>query len=426
LSFSGCPESGVDPPINPLKITVDDVSSTEVWLKLFLSEGEQARTLTLKRGDSTIATITMTGKDSLFVDEGLLPKKTYTYTLARSATQTSPEWKATAQATTMDTTSHEFTWQLDTLGDGNSSTLYDIAIINDTLAYAVGAIYLKDSTTGRFDPDAYNLARWDGKKWTLMRIWFYTICGQQSRTSYPASSIFAFSPTDVWIAMSGSQVARWDGNSQTATMCLPVSFSIHKLWGQNPNSVYAVGDGGNIVHYNGNSWQKIESGTTLSILDIWGTKNGQTGETEILAVASYGSFDVGKKLLSIKNNSVVSLPDSGLPPFGLYGLWFEANKKYYVVGAGIYAKNSVYNTAPWDTLKGITIYYTVAIRGTGTNNIIASGPFGDCLHYNGSTWKSFPELMIDGSYINVDVKGKTVAICGYTQTQGVVIIGKQK
>jgi len=34
--------------------------------------------------------------------------------------------------------------------------------------------------------------------------------------------------------------------------------------GENPNSVYAVGyDGTNgiILHYNGSSWQKIESGT---------------------------------------------------------------------------------------------------------------------------------------------------------------------
>ncbi|MBI3006249.1 MAG: hypothetical protein HYY49_12660, partial [Ignavibacteriales bacterium] len=41
-----------------------------------------------------------------------------------------------------DTTSHNFTWTIDTVGDGNSSVLYDVAIINDTLAYAVGEIYL--------------------------------------------------------------------------------------------------------------------------------------------------------------------------------------------------------------------------------------------------------------------------------------------
>ena len=45
-----------------------------------------------------------------------------------------------------DTTSHNYAWQTFILGDGNSSVLYDAAIINDTLIYAVGEIYLKDST----------------------------------------------------------------------------------------------------------------------------------------------------------------------------------------------------------------------------------------------------------------------------------------
>jgi len=41
-----------------------------------------------------------------------------------------------------DTTNHEFTWQTFTLGDGGSSVLYDVAIINDTLAYAVSVFPL--------------------------------------------------------------------------------------------------------------------------------------------------------------------------------------------------------------------------------------------------------------------------------------------
>ncbi len=45
-----------------------------------------------------------------------------------------------------DTTSHNYAWQTFILGDGNSSVLYDAAIIYDTLIYAVGEIYLKDST----------------------------------------------------------------------------------------------------------------------------------------------------------------------------------------------------------------------------------------------------------------------------------------
>jgi hypothetical protein len=164
LLFPGCPDNGVQPKPNPLQLTVEDVTSTEVFLKLSLDQSETQHIVTLKRGDSTIATIIISTSDgdSLFVDEGLLPNKTYTYTLAYQS------FTATAQATTMDTTSHNWMWEIDTLGIAYSS-LYDVAIIKDTLAYAVGEIYLKDST-GQFDPQPYSVAKWDGKSWTPLKL----------------------------------------------------------------------------------------------------------------------------------------------------------------------------------------------------------------------------------------------------------------
>jgi hypothetical protein len=50
------------------------------------------------------------------------------------------------QPRTIDTTSHNFTWEFDTLGGGSSSAWYDDRIINDTLVYAVGGIFIRDST----------------------------------------------------------------------------------------------------------------------------------------------------------------------------------------------------------------------------------------------------------------------------------------
>jgi hypothetical protein len=90
----------------------------------------------------------------------------------------------------IDTTSHIFTWELDSLGDATvgGSILHDVAIVSDTLALAVGEIYTRDST-GKPDPVAYNLAKWDGKKWILMRILFYTVCGQQSTTPYLSNKL---------------------------------------------------------------------------------------------------------------------------------------------------------------------------------------------------------------------------------------------
>jgi len=317
----------------------------------------------------------------------------------------------------IDTTSHNFSWRLDTLGDGNSSILFDVAVLNDTLAFAVGAMYLRDST-GKLDPQPYNLAEWNGRNWKLRKL---------SYAGFPPviKTICVVNDQDVWL----DPWFHWNGHNFQELPIDPILFGVgvNKMWG-NSKGVYVIGDNGFIAYKSSTTttWQKLESGTTLPIQDIWGSKNSQTGETEILAIASNGSLGEGKKLLSIKNNSVISLPDSGLPPFGLYGLWFEPKKRYFVVGAGIYYKDNAYNTARWDTVKNITTYYTIAMRGTGINNIIAVGAFGDVLHYNGTSWKQYSDLKIDGSYINVDVKGKIVALCGYTTTQGVIVIGKQQ
>jgi len=59
-----------------------------------------------------------------------------------------------------DTTSHRVQWQpVDTLGA--LGLIRDVWVFDKNNAYAVGEIYLKDST-GQFDRNGYNLVKWDG------------------------------------------------------------------------------------------------------------------------------------------------------------------------------------------------------------------------------------------------------------------------
>ncbi len=63
---------------------------------------------------------------------------------------------------TLDTTSNNFTCQKYYFGSEAFSVLHDVAIVNDSDIWAVGKIYLNDST-GKPDPNAHNLVQWDGK-----------------------------------------------------------------------------------------------------------------------------------------------------------------------------------------------------------------------------------------------------------------------
>jgi hypothetical protein len=85
-----------------------------------------------------------------------------------------------------DTTSNNFTWTQYTFGgQGGSSYFKDVAIVNDSDIWAVGSIYTSPDTM-------YNAAHWDGVKWSLLQIPFYTICGQSHIT------IFALATVERW------------------------------------------------------------------------------------------------------------------------------------------------------------------------------------------------------------------------------------
>src|SRR5690606_31424583 len=154
--------------------------------------------------------------------------------------------------------------------------------------------------------------------------------------AYPASSIIAFSENEIWVAQKGDQIAKIENGIQTQTICMPWTFSINKIWGTSSNDLYVVGNNGNIAHYNGSRWSRIESGTDLQFLDIYGAPDPKTGEQQILAVCTR-NLPLDKGIYSIQGNMATQI--SAYPiQWELFALWFIPNQHYYVIGDGIYEK----------------------------------------------------------------------------------------
>jgi hypothetical protein len=164
----GCRENAVntDGGKGPEFLTAEDVGVTDVYLRIKLPFSLLQQPLILKRDTTTIFSSAITVPDTLIYDQHLLPNRRYTYILTSSTGRIFPLASALT-ITTMDTTSHNFTWQIDTLGDGNSSVLKDVTILSDTCAWAVGEIYKKDSL-GNWDNEPYGAAHWNGTKWNLI------------------------------------------------------------------------------------------------------------------------------------------------------------------------------------------------------------------------------------------------------------------
>src|SRR3972149_8811161 len=157
------------PVIQNVELKVNDATATEVFLEITTSNVNLPVSATLNKDGTLLQNITLVNANTTIVDKSLSPNKNYTYQViininGKQVTSSS------VPAQTMDTTSHNFTWQTFTFGgQAGSSTLYDVAIINENDIWAVGEIYMNDST-GQPDPNTYNAVHWDGSTWELKRI----------------------------------------------------------------------------------------------------------------------------------------------------------------------------------------------------------------------------------------------------------------
>jgi hypothetical protein len=420
-----------------LTLAVEDSSCTEVWLKLTTTNIPLPVTLSLEQNNTTIDTLSITSADTLLYVDGLLPKQTYSFRLSSILNPVSGIKSNELTITTMDTTSHNFTWQSFEFGEPTGNQIYDVNIIDENNIWTVGAIYMNDSL-GNPDPNAYNAVHWDGSEWELKRIMFYTICGQQNLSSYPARSIQIFNENDIWIGVDGDQISRIENGVQTTTICLPWSFSINKLWGTSSDDLYVIGNEGNIAHYSNGQWGKIESGTDLTLLDIW------AGNDDKLYISGANSSEAKGILLTIDQlNKVETLVESEIVSENqlfrpkLYGelatVWIDNHNNIYTGGNLIFRQKS----GVWDYLRSLpenyiggnpNVYYrgfVNRVRGNSSNDFWIVGERNTLRHFNGVSWVQIG-LSYDPSspitWKSVDVKDDLVVVVGNNGLHGVIMM----
>jgi len=290
----------------------------------------------------------------------------------------------------VDSTSHNWSFTIDTLGDGNGSILYDAAIIstNPLIIYAVGNISI--DSIGKYNPLIYNLLKWNGNGWEPNHV---TILFRGNYITPPLLGLFSLSQYQNWLV--GGLAIYGDGQFWTPFDVRNItgfdSLSFTKCWGNNAEDIWFSGLKGSLTHMTQASWQRIPIGVTEDMQDIWGYKNKTTGQTTVMGISSTVFYGGTENLFSISGNTSTKLNTNGLS-WSIRGLWFD-DKGYYIVGDGMYYKKSLQDTVWQSFQKGVTTNYINAIRGNAWNDIIAVGDFGTIVHYNGSTWYNFTQQL---------------------------------
>jgi len=407
------------PPPEPqptISVSFEDASCVELWLKVSVTDAISPHTVALVRDSMLLMSAEFTANDTVLVDEGLAPNRMYSYTALLLKDSTTLATSPVTTARTLDTTSHTFTWQIDTIGD--NALLYDVAIINDTLAYAVGEIYKRDSL-GNWDPRRYNLAIWNGTSWRIERLMY--------QGSPPVlRSVFAFAENDVWL----DPWFHWNGQTFQQIPIDPIfiGVGVNKMWGSPDGRLYVVGNGGFIAERSPTgTWRRLESGTTLDVYDISGDRNPVTGETEVLAIASNVFTNQGKALLRIQGTVATLLSDTGLT-WGVNAIWFSAGRRYYVVGPGIHQKRLLSDMV-WAVYPPglVTSYFSDGVQGSAVNDVFVVGSFREVVHFNGITWHRYGELMpgSSGSFGAIGLRGNLAIIVGRNTPNAMIAIGRR-
>jgi hypothetical protein len=303
-----------------------------------------------------------------------------------------------------DTTSHNFTFTQYTFSNnGGSSYLKDVAIVNDSDIWAVGAIYATLDTM-------YNAVHWNGQKWQLLQLLFYVSCGDSQMTPYPINSVFSFNPTDVWFSDYGEMI-HWTGTSfeQDCSVNSQINGAINRIWGTSSSNLFVVGNIGTIVHYNGTTWTKQSSGTTIDLHDVWGTQDGS-----VVWACGYATYDNSSILLKYDGSqwkTIWTRPGRVTPPYVdfITSIWGDKHL-FSSTNYGVYTQNiSGTNTA----VQSLPLpHFPYSIRGSAENNVAVVGDLAMIWHYNGTDWKSLNVTNLDQPLYSVAVSTNTIVGVG--------------
>ncbi|MEJ2051263.1 MAG: glucosyl transferase, partial [Calditrichota bacterium] len=333
--------------------------------------------------------------DTAIYDSTLLPAHSYTYQTILKRKGFDLAKSEMVNIATMDTTSHEFTWERYTIESPyGSALLWDVAIVSPTDIWAVGMI-------GRDSIQITNALHWNGNEWELEKIpyiyhgdiWYL-----------PLHSIYVFSSNNIWFEAG----INWDGHSFN-TIVLNINFpsNVNRMWGTSSNDLYIVGNDGNIGYHTGDYWYKVDSGTDLDFQDIWGAIDRKTGRQQVLAVAFNPYENDTAVVVQIDKNRVSRVQSAGLPRT-LNGAWSPDGRQWYVCGDGIYNTRSF--SKPWKRDESAPAAYKECIRGNGINDIIVVEHGGQISHWNGYSWRTFTGM--SGMYYGLAVKGNLVVAVG--------------
>ncbi|WP_170156808.1 serine/threonine-protein kinase [Roseimicrobium gellanilyticum] len=149
---------------------------------------------------------------------------------------------------------------------------------------------------------------------------------------------------------------------------------LHCVWGWDPRNVWAVGQKGTILHFDGSSWKKMDSGTLEDLFAVVGTQDG----TCVWAAGDHGT------ILRFRAGQWETMA-SGTTERLLAIVCCCPNHAW---AAGENGSLCRWENMKWSTRSSGTTRTLRSLFGVKVNNIWAAGDHGFVMHWDGRRWQA--------------------------------------
>jgi hypothetical protein len=228
------------------------------------------------------------------------------------------------------------------------------------------------------------------------------------------------------------------------------------VWGSSGTDVFAVGDSGVILHYNGSTWSSMASGTSNNLSGVWGSSN-----SNVFAVGDSGTIlhydGISWSIMTMtdpitdKLNSVWGWSPTGVFALGDNGAFLIYNGSWSSAMSGVFSSNLNAIWGPnggnifmigdgglighWDggatggLMDSRTTENLKNICGSSGTNVFVVGEGGTILHYGGSvsttttttakstTTTTTPSTIINLSSFDATPKTSKVILQWHTESE---------
>jgi len=190
--------------------------------------------------------------------------------------------------------------------------------------------------------------------------------------------------------------------------------ALRSIWGASDDDVWAVGDHGALIHFDGTAWTPFDSGTRTDLADIWGTGHSDAwavGDAALIHWDGHAWTPARTTLTESTLNAVWALGgctalaagDAGTVlrrdctgwhalPSGvtsdLLGVWASDATNAWLVGKQgtlLHFDGRAFERVPAPTVATLN-----DVWGTGPRDIWAVGDDAVTLHFDGKRWQKTP------------------------------------